>query len=392
MHNEPGRYDVAVIGGGIMGSSVAYFLKLLDPSISVCVIEPDPSYEFCSTLRASGGARRLFSCPENIDMSNFSIDFIRQFAQHMAVDGREAPVDWVEGGYLFIVQPRGMRMLESHCSIQRSRGCEVQLLTPGELKQRFPSMFVDDLGGGLYSPRDGWCDPNGLLQGFRKKAISLGVTYIQDRVAGLARRGTAVTEARLASGAVIKAGTFVNAAGAWAGQLCEMVGMPLPVTAMRRFEHYFTAGGPIERLPYLKDLERLAFRSERAGFSGGLVDGNEPRGFNFEVDHGYFERVVWPAVARRFPVFQAAKCHRTWSGLYEVCELDGNPIIGHWKGRLENFFVIAGFSGHGMMHAPASGRAIAELIVQGGFQTLDLARFGYERVEKDEPYPETGII
>lgn len=107
-----------------------------------------------------------------------------------------------------------MRMPESHCSIQRSRGCEVQLLTPGELKQRFPSMFVDDLGGGLYSPRDGWCDPNGLLQGFRKKAISLGVAYRQDRAAGLARAGAAVTEARLASGAVIRAGAFVNAAGA----------------------------------------------------------------------------------------------------------------------------------------------------------------------------------
>lgn len=392
LHNKQERYDVAVIGGGIMGSSVAYFLKELDPSISVCVIEPDPTYEFCSTLRASGGARRLFSCPENIDMSNFSIDFIRRFPKHMAVDGNEATADWVEGGYLFIVQPRGMRMLESHCSIQRSHGCEVQLLTPGELKQRFPSMFVDDLGGGLYSPRDGWCDPNGLLQGFRKKAISFGVAYMQDRVAGLTRVSSKVTEARLSSGAVIRAEVFVNAAGAWAGQLCEMVDMPLPVTPMRRFEHYFTAEEPIERLPYLKDLERLAFRSEGAGFSGGLVNGNEPRGFNFEVDHGYFERVVWPAVAQRFPAFQAAKCHRTWSGLYEMCELDGNPIIGSWKGRLENFFVIAGFSGHGMMHAPASGRALAELIVHGSFQTLDLARFGYARVEKGEPYPETGII
>lgn len=99
-----------------MGSSAAYFLKVLDPSVSVCVIEPDPNYEFCSTLRASGGARRLFSCPENIDLSNFSIDFIKRFPQHMAADGRAAPVDWVEGGYLFIVPPQGMRMLEAHCA------------------------------------------------------------------------------------------------------------------------------------------------------------------------------------------------------------------------------------------------------------------------------------
>ena len=144
--------------------------------------------------------------------------------------------------------------------------------------------------------------------------------------------------------------------------------------------------------PYVKDTARLAFRSEGVGFSGGLVDGDEPRGFNFEVDHDYFERVVWPAVAERFPPFEAAKCHRTWSGLYEQCELDGNPIIGNWQGRLDNFYVIAGFSGHGMMHAPAAGRGLAELMVHGSYQTIDLARLSYARIERGEPYREAGIL
>jgi glycine/D-amino acid oxidase-like deaminating enzyme len=196
----------------------------------------------------------------------------------------------------------------------------------------------------------------------------------------------------LSSGATIRAKRFVNAAGAWSAQLCEMIGMPLPVSPLRRFEHYFTAGKPIERLPYVKDLNRLAFRSEGNGFSGGLVNSDEPRGFNFDVDHGYFERVVWPAVAHRFPPFEAAKCHRTWSGLYEQCELDGNPIIGNWKGGLENFYVLTGFSGHGMMHAPAAGRAIAELLIHGSFRTLDLGRLGYERIMRSEPYAEAGIV
>src|SRR6202000_2129020 len=141
-------------------------------------------------------------------------------------------------------------------------------------------------------------------------------------------------------GAEIRAHHFVNAAGAWSGQVAEMAGMHLPVSPLRRFEHYFTAGNPIERLPYVKDMARMAFRSEGQGFSGGLVDGCEPRGFNFEGDHDYFERVVWPAVAHRFPAFEAARCHRTWSGLYEVCELDGNPIIGKWTGEAENFWTI----------------------------------------------------
>lgn len=385
------RYDVAIIGGAIMGSSTAYFLKQLEPALEVCVIEPDPGYELCSTLRASGGARRLFSCPENIEMSNFSIGFIKDFPAAMKVGEREAPIDWVEGGYLFIVPPAGMPMLEANHRIQCEHGCEVELLDPGQLQARFPAMHVADLGGGVHSPKDGWCDPHGFLQGFRRKAIALGVEYLTDRVVGLEHGRNAVTTARLESGASIQAQAFVNAAGAWSAQICAMLQMPLPIYPLRRFEHYFTAGGPIERLPLVKDLDRLAFRSEGAGFSGGLVDGNAQRGFNFEVDHDYFERVVWPAVAHRFPVFEAARCHRTWSGLYEQCELDGNPIIGA-SSKLPNFYLVAGFSGHGLMHAPAAGRGIAELIVHREFRTIDLGRLGYQRVERNAPYAERGIL
>lgn len=384
------KTDIAIIGGGIMGSATAYFLKLLSPSLAVTVIEPDPTYEFCSTLRASGGARHLFSCPENIEMSKFSIDFIKSFPHTMAVGERPAPVDWVEGGYLFIVTPEGMGLLESNHAIQRAHGCDVHLLTPAELKDRFPSMFVDDLAGGVLSPRDGWCDPNGLLQGFKRKAISMGVVYLKDRVTSFARSGAALSHAGLQSGATICADAFVNAAGAWAGEVSALAGVPLPVSPLRRFEHYFTCGNPMEKLPYVKDLARMAFRSEGPGFSGGLVNGDEPRGFNFDVDHDYFENVVWPAAAHRFPPLESAKCHRTWSGLYEQCELDGNPIIG--ATGIGNFYAVAGFSGHGMMHAPAAGRGIAELIAYGRYQTIDLARLGYARVVKGEPYREAGIL
>ena len=171
-----------------------------------------------------------------------------------------------------------------------------------------------------------------------------------------------------------------------------MVGMPLPIEPLRRFEHYFETPNAIEPLPYVKDMARLAFRPEGRGYSGGLVDGDEPRGYNFDVDHDYFERVVWPALAHRFPAFEACRCKRTWSGLYEQSELDGNPVIGPWRERLPNLHTVAGFSGHGMMHAPAAGRAIAELIVHGRFQTLDLSRLGYERVLAHAPYAEQGIL
>jgi glycine/D-amino acid oxidase-like deaminating enzyme len=384
--------DVAIIGGGIVGSSTAYFLQQSAPGLSVCVIEPDPSYEFASALRASGGCRVQFTCPENIAMSLFSIGFITGFEATMATRGQPAPVDWVQGGYLFIVPREHTANLERNVRRQQAHGCTVDLLTPAELKQRFPSMNVDGLGAGAHTPLDGWCDPYGLLWGFRRKAVELGVRYVQDRVVGAEVDAAKVRSVRLAGGGHLRADAFVNAAGAWSGEVASLFGMKLPIFPLRRFEHYFTAGSPVERLPYVKDTARLAFRSEGAGFSGGLVAGDATRGFNFEVDHNYFEEVVWPAVAHRFPAFEAARCHRTWSGLYEQNELDGNPVIGRWNNGLANLYTVAGFSGHGMMHAPAAGRGIAELIVNGRFQTIDLSRLGYERIETGTPYAEEGIL
>lgn len=389
---KTGTCDVVVVGGGIVGLACAYFVKTLAPQAAVAVVEREAGYEHCSTLRASGGCRVLFSCPENIAMSLFSIDFIRRFPAAMATPGREAPVDWVEGGYLFIVGPEHVGLLEANFEVQRSMGCEVEMLDRAGLAARYPSMRVDDLAAGVLSPRDGWCDPHALLQGFKRKVVHLGVDYVVDEVVSLEVSGSAVRTARLRSGATLGAAHFVNAAGAWAAEVGAMAGMRLPIAPLRRFEHYFTPGTPMERLPYVKDLERMAFRSEGAGFSGGVVDSAEPRGFNFEVDPDYFERVVWPAAAHRFPPLEAAKCHRTWAGLYEQCELDGNPIIGNWPGRLDNFHACAGFSGHGMMHAPAAGRAIAERIVFGADRSIDLSRLGYQRVLDDVPYRERGIL
>src|SRR6202790_882926 len=161
----PPQFDVAIIGGGILGSSTAYFLLKESPSIYLCVIEPDPTYEFASTLRASGGCRVAFACPETIAMSLYSMSVIKGFEQAMASNGRPAPVDWVEGGYLFIVPPDNVANLERNVRRQRSEGCVVDLLTPQELTSKLLSMNVNDLGAGAHTPHDGWCDPNGLLWG-----------------------------------------------------------------------------------------------------------------------------------------------------------------------------------------------------------------------------------
>ena len=171
-----------------------------------------------------------------------------------------------------------------------------------------------------------------------------------------------------------------------------MLGFSVPIEPLRRFEHYFECMADIEPLPYLKDTARLAFRPEGKGYSGGVPTLEEPRGYNFDVDYDYFDRVVWPALAHRFPKFEATKCKATCRGLYDQNDFDGNVIIGPGADGLINFHMLAGFSGHGLMHAPGCGRAMAELLLTGRYRTIDLSRLGWRRLVDGAPLPETGII
>ena len=206
------------------------------------------------------------------------------------------------------------------------------------------------------------------------------------------RSAKSVRAVHLKSGGHIQADVVIVAAGAWSKNVCAMAGWRIPIEPLRRYEHYFEAAEPIEPLPYIKDVNRLAFRPEGKGYTGGVPTLDEPRGYNFEIDHGYFERVVWPALAARFPQFERTKERSVMAGLYDQNELDATPIIGPWSGHLENLHVMAGFSGHGLMHAPGCGRAIAELILDGSYQTIDLARVGWQRIADNKPYAERGII
>jgi FAD-dependent oxidoreductase domain-containing protein 1 len=386
------KTDVAIIGGGAIGSAVAYYLKLASPTLGVVVIERDPTYSLASTPRASGGVRRLFSLPENITLSNYSIPFFESFPETMAVNGVPADIGFKKGGYLFIVPPPSLDMLKANYETELDMGCNVVWLEPDAIKAKFPSMFVGDLGAAVHSPDDGWLDPHSVLMGFRKKAQSLGVTFVADEVTGLQRSAFAVSAIETRSGQKIEATQFVNAAGAWTQDICTMLGFNAPITPLRRFEHYFECEEPIEPLPYLKDPERLAFRPEGKGYSGGLPTLAEPRGYNFDADHSYFDDVVWPALAHRFPQFERTKCKNTLPGLYDQNDLDGNVIIGPGADGLGNFHMLAGFSGHGLMHAPGCGRAMAELLMKGGYETIDLSRFGWQRVVDNAPLPERGII
>ena len=367
----------------MIGCAAAYFLKL-GGAARVSVVEPDPTYAKAATPLATGGCRRLFALPENIGMSQFSIEFFKSFG--------EPDVQWKQGGYLFIVGAGHEKVLEANYRTQRSLGVNVELLDRAELARRFPWMQCDDLALGVLSPEDGWLDPNSALQGLRKKALAMGVEFLRDRVVEILVGGRRVRELELGSGARLAAGAVINAAGCWSASIAKLAGMELPVNPMRRFEHFVELEDALPPMPLIKDPARLVIRPEGKGYSVGLVDSAAPRGFNFDVDPSYFEDVVWPACAARIPAFEKLRLRREWAGLYDECELDGNMILGNWPGRLDNFYVACGFSGHGLMHAPAVGRALAELILKGRYETLDLARLGYQRVLDRAPYAETGIL
>ena len=386
------RTDIVVIGGGAIGAAVAYYVKSADPGIGVTVIERDPTYELASTPRASGGIRRLFALPENIELSKYSIDFFETFPDTMAVDGVPAEVGFKKNGYLFIVPPSDRDVLKRNFDTQQRLGCNVRWLEPDELKQQFPSMNVDDLGAAVHSPDDGWLDPHSVLMGFRNKARVTGCAVRGGRGCRPGpqrkqrhRRGAEIVR-------TIEASHFVNAAGAWAKDICAMLDIIVPIEPLRRFEHYFESQEPIEPLPYLKDPQRLAFRPEGKGYSGGVPTLAEPRGYNFDVDRDYFENAVWPILAHRFPQFERTRCFRTMPGLYDQNDFDGNVIIGPGADGLGNFHMLSGFSGHGLMHAPGCGRAMAELLLTGSFQTIDLTRFGWQRLLDGTPIREQGII
>jgi len=386
------RSDIVIIGGGAMGASAAYFLKTISPDTSVTVLEPDPGYQLASTSRASGGVRRLFSLPENIALSNYSIPFYEDFPSTMAIDGTIADIGFRKNGYIFIVPPRDLDELRENYDTQQRLGCNVIWLERDEIKFRFPSMYVDDIGAAVLSPDDGWLDPFAVLTGFRKKAQSLGALFKAEKVKAMTRHAAQVVSATCESGLVIEGEQFINAAGAWANQICAMLNFNIPIEPLRRYEHYFECQEHIEALPYLKDPERLAFRPEGNGYSGGVPSLLEPRGFSFDVDHHYFERIVWPALAHRFPQFEQTRCKATLPGLYDQNDFDGNMIIGPGADGLDNFHMLAGFSGHGLMHAPGCGRAVAEFIHYGRYESIDLGRLGWQRLIDNRPLPEKGII
>jgi FAD-dependent oxidoreductase domain-containing protein 1 len=387
--------DVAIVGGGVIGSAIAYFL--LGPmgfSGRVIVVEKDPTYADAATSRSAGGIRQQFSTPENIAMSSFGAQFVKHVGEHLSVEGEAPSIPFTEWGYLFLATPAGLPILEANHRIQRGLGADIALLDPAALKARFPWLKTDDLAAGtLGLSNEGWIDPYSLLQAFRRKARALGAVYLTDEVVGLERQGNRIEALILAQGGRIACGNLVDGAGYHAHEVAAMAGIELPIRPRKRFVFVFDCKEPVERAPLLIDPSGVYFRPEGANFIGGVSppEDQDPDCFDFEIDYRLFEEVVWPTLAERVPAFEAIKLVRAWAGHYDYNTLDQNAILGPHP-EIRNFYFANGFSGHGLQQSPAAGRATAELIAHGAYRSIDLTRFGYERVLRGEPIVELNVV
>jgi sarcosine oxidase len=387
--------DVAVVGGGVIGSAIAYFLLgQMDFRGRVVVIEKDPGYAAAATARSAGGIRQQFSTPENIAMSSFGAKFVKQVADYLTVDGEAPSLPFTEWGYLFLATAPGLATLKANQTTQQRLGADVALLTPPELKTRFPWLQVDDLSGGSFGrSNEGWIDPYGLLQAFKRKARSLGAVYLHDEVVGVERAGPRIAAVQLAKGGRLACGTMVDSAGYHAHEIAAMAGVNLPIRPRKRFIFAFDCKASIERAPLLIDPTGVYFRPEGTGFICGVSppEDADPDCFDFEVDYALFDETIWPALAHRVPAFEAIKLVRAWAGHYDYNTLDQNAILGAHP-EIPNLYFATGFSGHGLQQSPAVGRATAELIAHGAYRSIDLSRFGYDRIRRGEPIIELNVV
>jgi glycine/D-amino acid oxidase-like deaminating enzyme len=387
--------DVLIVGGAAVGSSAAFFLAAQpDFQGKVLVLEQDFSYEKCATTLSAASIRHQFSTPENIRLSQFGSHFLKNIADYLSVDGEVPQVSFHERGYLFLATVCGQDILQSNHRVQKAEGVDVDLLTPQQLKARYDWMNMDDLvAGSLGNAGEGWLDAYSLMRGLRRKAIALGVVYKQAKLVKLNREGHRIVSATLSDGTTVACGTVINTAGTGATALAQTAGIVLPVEARKRSIFYFISSAKLPGCPMVIEPTGAYFRPEGEGFICGVAPSpdNDPECFDFEVQHQLFDDVLWPTLAARVPGFEALRVQRSWAGHYDMNVMDHNLILGAHP-EVENLLFANGFSGHGLQQSPAVGRALSELVTYGGFRTLDLQAFGWDRVLKNQPLFEINIV
>jgi glycine/D-amino acid oxidase-like deaminating enzyme len=387
------RTDIAIIGGAIVGSSIAYFLREEGFAGRIALIERDPQFAHAATALSCASIRQQFSIAENIRLSRFGLGL---FGDLEARFGAGADIGFREKGYLILASPAGEAVLRENHHVQAAEGADIVLDDAAALERRFPWLSTEGIAAGAYGQSgEGWFDAHALLSLFRRALKERDIDFVQDSVIGVRTEGGKTIGVTLAGGATIDAGIVINAAGPQAGGIAALAGLSLPVEPRKRSVFVFEARENFEDMPLIVDPSGIYVRPEGSVY---ITGGAEPHATDdaadpadFEPEWHYFEEVIWPVLAARIPAFEAIRATRAWAGHYDYNTLDQNAVIGPHP-EMSNFLFCNGFSGHGLQQAPAAGRAIAELVVHGAYRTIDCSAFGYERIAEGKPFRELNVI
>ncbi|HJZ99436.1 MAG TPA: FAD-dependent oxidoreductase [Candidatus Solibacter sp.] len=381
--------DVIIIGGGIVGSSIAYHLTEAGCT-NVVILERESHQGKGSTGKSMGGVRAQFSTSESIKMSLYSIPFFDRFEEVLG-----HPSGYRAQGYLFVAtNQKHLDYLCQNYQRQVAAGLKtVRLLKADDVAHIAPEIRDDDVLGGSFCSTDGFVDPHMAMTGLALKAAERGVQIIRDTEV------TAIhSDARGVTGVDTNNGTFssrciVNAAGAWAGNLARLAGVDLPVEPLRRM---LVPTEPFDKVahtsPMVVDMSTgFHYRPEGRGILLAWNDPEETPGFKLNFDRGFIEKVLTRGVDR-LPCLEEAEVNpkRAWAGLYEMTP-DHHPVLGEVK-SLPGFFLANGFSGHGVMHSPATGRVLADLITTGRTDLIDAGLLSFERFASGKLLHETAVL
>ena len=391
MSTQNSRFpDVLIIGGGVIGCSIAYHLTKRGCR-NVVVVERN-TIGSGSTAKAAGGFRQQFSYETNVRLAMYSINFFEHFHERLELPPDAEGVDFHQIGYLFLLStPEAFTTFERSAALQQRLGLPVEVLTPEQVGSRWPWLSVHDLVGATYCPTDGYGRPHNVMQAFATQAQRLGASFVEGaEVSAITRKAARIMTVETNQGS-FSPGSVIICAGPWSGELGRLAGVEIPVQPLRRM---CFVTDPFDAIPQdapmtIEMPNTFHFRPEGAGFMLGTSDQDEPYGFHTTMRWEWLERVMEDA-AKRIPVLEQAKIHHGWAGLYETSP-DHNAILGSIPG-VENLLVATGFSGHGVMQSPATGMIMSEFIQDGKAHTLDVSDLGIERFSTGRLHPENHVI
>jgi glycine/D-amino acid oxidase-like deaminating enzyme len=328
----------------------------------------------------------------NILISKASIAFLRSVGEQLGGDDGRPQISLVERGYLYLASVEQQARLRQAHEIQRRNGADVALIDAQGLAARYSWLATGGVAAGsLGLSGEGWFDGYALLGAFARKARRQGAKFLTAEASGLTLEHGHASGVVLRDGARLVCDRVVNAAGPWARQVAAWAGIELPVHARRRTVFVVACKSKFEKMPLVIDTSGFWIRPEGEHFIAGMAPASDPDDAPLdEPDYGLWER-LWPSLAARIPAFEDAKLVRAWAGYYEMNAFDHNALIGSHP-KIDNLYFINGFSGHGLQQAPIVARALAELMLTGKFQTLDLSDLLVRRLVDNRPLRELGVI